>query len=808
MSLILQLQQLQGDSLQQLQALYHSTQFPMEVRYYCAQWIESQNWTGIDVESAAAGEPAANVLLQQMIQQINLKVNELTGEDMFPIRLKLTDFSRDLMNRFSSNPLNFVRTIRHCLEQEQQLVSQAANGEQLEGMMPIPDSHREIESAFQQLKWLTQDTEKDLSEQQQKQELFVFQYQETLRIQARLNQLQHDGSNPQKQMEKTQLETRKTEVENMLQAEAQQLLKMRIELAEKHKQTFQLLANVQNRVLEDELIRWKRQQQLAGIGGPPEGTLDTLQCWCEALAELTWQNRQQIKKVELLRQQLPMKVPGIDLLPELNTSITALLSTLVTSTFIIEKQPPQVLKKETRFSASVRLLVGGKLNVHMNPPQVKATIISEVQAKALLNNESSNLNETCGDILNNCGVMEFHRDTGVLNVTFRNMSLKRIRRADRRGSEFVTEEKFTILFQSQFTVASGELVFQVRTMSLPVVVIVHGNQESNALATVLWDNAFAEPGRVPFVVPDKVPWNEMGKALNSKFMAANGRSLSQENLQYLSIKAFSSQNLQSDNPSQLSVSWSTFNRDPLPGRTFTFWKWFHGVLELTRKHLRQSWNDGTIMGFVSRTQAQDLLLSKPNGTFLLRFSDSEIGGITIAWVAQDPQTNERQVWNLQPFTAEDFNIRTLADRIHDLPHLTNLYPDIPKDTAFGNLYTPIDEEPPQNVDSYVSTVLVCKTPKMPTRPASLMTDNPATPSMVHNEPLSPPSMNQGHTMDDLSIGNLDENDLSSMLQDDAYDDGGHNQLNIDELLTGLNTGGLTALPTPTSTSINIGGPKV
>ena len=59
------------------------------------------------------------------------------------------------------------------------------NGERVEGMMPIPDSHREIESAFQQLKWLTQDTEKDLSEQQQKQELFVFQYQETLRIQGK-----------------------------------------------------------------------------------------------------------------------------------------------------------------------------------------------------------------------------------------------------------------------------------------------------------------------------------------------------------------------------------------------------------------------------------------------------------------------------------------------------------------------------------------------------------------------------------------------------------------------------------------------
>lgn len=66
-----------------------------------------------------------------------------------------------------------------------------------------------------------------------------------------------------------------------------------------------------------------------------------------------------------------------------------LFSSSVRSTFIIEKQPPQVLKTQTKFAATVRLLVGGKLNVHMNPPQVKATIISEQQAKALLKNENT-----------------------------------------------------------------------------------------------------------------------------------------------------------------------------------------------------------------------------------------------------------------------------------------------------------------------------------------------------------------------------------------------------------------------------------
>lgn len=36
-------------------------------------------------------------------------------------------------------------------------------------------------------------------------------------------------------------------------------------------------------------------------------------------------------------------------------------------------------------------------------------------------------------------------------------------------------------------------LFSWQTLSLPVVVIVHGSQDNNATATVLWDNAFAEP---------------------------------------------------------------------------------------------------------------------------------------------------------------------------------------------------------------------------------------------------------------------------------------------------------------------------
>ena len=164
------------------------------------------------------------------------------------------------------------------------------------------------------------------------------------------------------------------------------------------------------------------------------------------------------------------------------------------------------------------------------------------------------------------------------------MSLKKIKRAEKKGTESVMDEKFALLFWSEFSIGNGEFSYQVTKLkktaclvwdcrqciygeksyltlllvffyitvheqlrpsasylehnwhffshplftsslsvfatlvtlkllsiafkvcapSLPVVVIVHGNQEPHAWATILWDNAFAEWGRQPFLVPDKV----------------------------------------------------------------------------------------------------------------------------------------------------------------------------------------------------------------------------------------------------------------------------------------------------------------
>ncbi|CAI5790227.1 signal transducer and activator of transcription 5B [Podarcis lilfordi] len=686
MAVWIQAQQLQGDALRQMQDLY-GQHFPIEVRHYLSQWIESQPWDSIDPENPQEGAKATQ-LLEGLIQELQKKADHQVGEDGFLLKIKLGHYATQLQNTYERCPMELVRYIRHILYHEQRLVREATDSPSPASNLAdaLSQKHLQINQTFEELRLVTQDTENQLKRLQQTQEYFIIQYQESHRVQAQFAQLAQ--LSPQERMAReSTLQQRKVSLEAWLTREAQTLQQYRVELAEKHQQTLSLLRKQQTIILDDELIQWKRRQQLAGNGGPPEGPLDGLQAWCEKLAEIICQNRQQVRRVEHLCQQLPIPGPNEEMLADINTTVTDIISALVTSTFIIEKQPPQVLKTQTKFAATVRLLVGGKLNVHMNPPQVKATIISEQQAKALLKNESTR-NESSGDILNNCCVMEYHQATGTLSAHFRNMSLKRIKRSDRRGAESVTEEKFTILFESQFSVGGNELVFQVKTLSLPVVVIVHGSQDNNATATVLWDNAFAEPGRVPFAVPDKVMWSQLCEALNMKFKSEvqSSRGLTKENLLFLAQKLFNSNMNLLEDYNSMAVSWAQFNRENLPGRNYTFWQWFDGVMEVLKKHLKPHWNDGAILGFVNKQQAHNLLINKPDGTFLLRFSDSEIGGITIAWRFDN---TDRMFWNLMPFTTRDFSIRTLADRLGDLPYLLYVYPDRPKEEVFSKYYMPV-----------------------------------------------------------------------------------------------------------------------
>ena len=113
------------------------------------------------------------------------------------------------------------------------------------------------------------------------------------------------------------------------------------------------------------------------------------------------------------------------------------------------------------------------------------------------------------------------------------------------------------------------------------------------------------------------------KEVKSKF------DLSERAMLFLGHKLFrgSAFNLQS------VVTWNMFNRESLPNRNFTFWQWFESVMSLMKtKYCIKHWNDRAIVGFISKNDCESILLRPEcgDGAFMMRFSDSELGGLTVS----------------------------------------------------------------------------------------------------------------------------------------------------------------------------------
>ncbi|XP_034392530.1 signal transducer and activator of transcription 6 isoform X5 [Cyclopterus lumpus] len=560
-------------------------------------------------------------------------------------RLKLMQISRN-MTMFQQQPLQFAVMVRAILTKERVLLATSN---------PQFQQYANTESSFSNIQSVDHLVLKVLDVQDTRQKMH--------QLQEELNwERQNYESLQEPNMDPTSSEMQKLQ---KLQYNVKAMATKRFQLL---KECVDSLDQCQT-LLISRLKEWRWDQHKATIGQPFDDNLNLLQTRCEQLLGVNGK----------LRQELVLIGKPI---PELQERLGTLLQVLIQSSIVVDKHPPQVIKTQSKFSTTVRYLLGEKV-APGKPVVLKAQIINELQARNLGSVPGDNV----GELINNTAILEHITSTKYTCATFRNMSIKKIKRADRKGSESVTEEKFALLFSTEITITGCDTPYKIQIISLPVVVIVHGSQENNAMATIIWDCAFSEPDRVPFKVPERVPWKMMYNTLNSKFTAEvkTKHNLDQYNQHFLAQKVFFMPDFV-DDFSNMLVSWAQFNKDVLPGRLFTFWQWFEGVMELTKKHLNNYWSEGLIFGFIGKQHLHLILKDRPNGTFLLRFSDSEIGGITIAYVSAT-ENGGQTIHNIQPFTKRDLEIRSLGDRIRDINDITYLYPEFPKDEVFKKFYT-------------------------------------------------------------------------------------------------------------------------
>uniref|UniRef100_A0AAR2JYU7 Signal transducer and activator of transcription n=1 Tax=Pygocentrus nattereri TaxID=42514 RepID=A0AAR2JYU7_PYGNA len=636
------LKQLDSVCLQRVDELYCKEELPMAVRDYLAQWIEDQDWEG-----ASRDTSRAVVLFQVLLENLDNQYSRFVQERSFLMQRNFRRFKQNFQ-RYQEDPCTLAEIINWFLTSEREIL-QAAELAQKVQMLQVQqnsmesESQRHIEKNVREFKNKIQMMEHSLRCLEEQQDEFDFKYQ-THRM---------DGTTD--------------EAEKKEQIKGLQVMLNMLNISRTLSSLLDSAASILASLIE-ELEDWKRRQQVSCIGAPEDINLEPLEKWFTQVGEGMFQLRKFLEKLQELHDKMTYEADPIkDQKPSLHVRVDALLTALLKSAFIVETQPsmpqgrgPLVLRTNVQFSLKTRLLFKvPELNHSM-----KVTVSIDKYRKF-------NVLGTSTKALNMAESLH-----GGMVADFRHLTLKEQKAG--AGGKGISDVSFTITHAS----------------SLPVIVISNSSQQQSAWASVLWFNTLCtDPKNLMFFASSPVAsWSQLGQMLNWQFLSCGKRGLEQDQLETLAQKLFG-------NPiSMFSFTFlNSYSLKPnFSGTNFTLWVWLDGILNLVKMYLADLWQDGSIMGFVSKGKEKVLLKKKQSGTFLLRFSEScRDGGITFSWVEYS-NSGEPNVRAVQPFTSTDLKQIPLAEILRNFQimeadnapvyPLQFLYPNTPKDQAFGKYY--------------------------------------------------------------------------------------------------------------------------
>uniref|UniRef100_A0A8C1J225 Signal transducer and activator of transcription n=1 Tax=Cyprinus carpio TaxID=7962 RepID=A0A8C1J225_CYPCA len=672
MSQWLELQQLDSKFLEQVDQLYDDS-FPMAIRQYLSSWIESHDW---DHVANVENESLATVRFHDLLTQLDHQHSRFAMEKDFLNQHNIRKIKRNLQSLFQDDPVSMAMIISRNLSEERKILA-AKSG---------------VKHLFQ---ISLQDTEQTIKNLEDQQDEYDFK-SKTLQSREELN-----GTISKEDLNRERLTIHAMFVKLNETRTVRTLLIHHIFL----------FCNL----ISTELAEWRCRQQMACIGGLTNVCLDQLQNWFTSLGESLLQLRQQLKKLLELEQKFTYENDPITLSKStLEDRIMLNLKNLITNSLVVERQPcmptqlqrPLVLKTGVLFTLKLRLLI--KLQEFNHTVRVKVQF------------DKFRMFNILGTAMK---VMNMEESNGMA-AEFRHLQLKEKKVTGNRTSEgplIVTEELHSITFEHQIMIIIHFLLsLHLQTTSLPIVVISNVSQLPSGWASIMWYNMLtSEPKNLSFfVTPPSATWGHLAEVLSWQFSSITKRGLNQEQLSMLGTKLLGPKAVMDP---EAQIPWNRFCKSGSE-KNFTFWLWIEGILDLIKRHLLSLWDDGCIMGFVTKDRTKALLHDKLSGTFLLRFSESNRdGAITFSWVEHDAN-EEPQIRSVEPYTKKELSAVSLpdiirnyrvmaADNVPENP-LRFLFPNIPKDEAFKKYYSkPTDKQEPMDVDKklhegYISTTLI------------------------------------------------------------------------------------------------------
>uniref|UniRef100_A0A7E4VN95 Signal transducer and activator of transcription n=1 Tax=Panagrellus redivivus TaxID=6233 RepID=A0A7E4VN95_PANRE len=574
---------------------------------------------------------------------------------------------------------------------------------------------------------LTKECQRLWEENKDTQARFVNDLAELQRFQMAIGQLESEGRHDQLSHAQRSM----VDMQRRASMLYEQLTDRRMCLVKKLNDGVHRIVNLQQHLINDRLFEWKNHQKLSQIGMPFENrdlVLDDIQVEFEMLAETNWQLRTfACWQLDLLGRSPQLSdntaQSHITNLKTVLDSLTKMLCVLVSQSFVVAVQPDPVLKTQHKFVAEVRLLIGDKLGIkqHLVNTNVTVKIIAEEEARMLSNGQISEKDvKTVGTISNDFEKLTLDEKCHMA-AKFNNSKLTRIahRKPPPKGMQAdcknlpvqtATDQKYALLFHITPFQLGNLGKFDVWTLSLPLMVTVHGSQDCDAQGVILWQRAFAKVNRSQGGEDiTAVPWSDLAQVLRHKFSLFTGahRPLNESDLNYLAEKLIL--------PGQVDNKLITFGRFAKQNLrddvNFSFWEWFFLIMQLIKQKLLKFWDEGWLIGFISKQDASAYMLNRPHPTFLLRFSDTQTGAVSIGFVCEED--GMKVPFHLAPFTIKDLDQLSLAQRIASCPQLRDirfLYPEIDKEEML-RYFDSEDRTKSESPTGYIQSeiVMVAKT---------------------------------------------------------------------------------------------------
>lgn len=692
-----QLQQLDTVYSQRAFDLYNGDEFPMEVRHYLAQWIEGQDW-----ERASRDSSQAAFLFQVLLENLDNQFSRFSQErDCFLLQRNFRRYKQNF-HKYQEEPCTLAAIINWFLLKEKEILNDAELALQVQTLQVQSaamelESHRQIEKRLKDFKTRIEVMEHSIRCLEEQQDEFDFKYQ-TLHMDSCTEEEKN------RQLEGLQ---------KMLNA----LDKSRKDFLSEISAMLDAADTLGSSLIDEELVDWKRRQQKSCIGAPVDTSLEHLEKWFTQIIDSMFQLQKFLQKLDELFGKMTYDNDPIPIQkPPLQSRVDTLLARLIKSAFVVETQPsmpqgrgPLVLRTNIQFSVKVRFLY--KVPELNHVLKVKVSVDNTVKGFRRFNVlgtliKSLNMAES----MNGGMVADFR------HLTFKDQKVGGGGKGINDLSLSVTEELHSVNFQTQFDYQG--LSVTLETSSLPFVVISNSSQQQSAWASVLWFNMLCSDAKNKkfFESCSAASWAQFGEMLSWQFLSCGKRGLNDQQLQTLALKLFGKE----QNYENCKIPWTRFSKENLPDTNFTLWVWLDGILNLVKVYLSDLWSDGSIMGFINKGKERVLLKKQQYGTFLLRFSESiKDGGITFSWV-QYSNNGDPSVQTVRPFTSNDLkqialpdilcNFRIMVAENVPVNPLCHLYPNIPKDQAFGKYYSEkTGEENPYL--KYLKTKLVFVTKK-------------------------------------------------------------------------------------------------